>query len=50
VLAAGADGLRVQCGTGVLRITRLQAEGGKPLAVETFLHGRPIAPGTRFGT
>jgi methionyl-tRNA formyltransferase len=49
VLAADADGVRVQCGRGALCITRLQAEGGKPLEARLFLNGRPIAPGTRLG-
>jgi methionyl-tRNA formyltransferase len=49
VLAADADGIHVQCGQGALRITRLQAEGGKVLDARVFLNGRPIAPGTRLG-
>jgi methionyl-tRNA formyltransferase len=49
VLAATADGIRVQCGRGVLSITQLQPEGGKPLDVRAFLNGRPLAPGTRLG-
>jgi methionyl-tRNA formyltransferase len=49
ILAADADGIRVQCGDGVLRITRLQLEGGKPLEASTFLNGRPLPAGTRLG-
>jgi len=49
VQSADADGIRVQCGQGTLRITHLQAEGGKPLDARTFLNGRPLAPGTWFG-
>jgi methionyl-tRNA formyltransferase len=49
VLAADADGIRVQCGHGVLTITQLQPEGGKPLDARAFLNGRPLAPGTRLG-
>jgi len=49
VLAANADGVRVQCATGVLRITRLQLEGSKTLDARAFLNGRPLPPGTRLG-
>ena len=49
VLAADAGGIRVQCGHGVLTITQLQPEGGKPLDARAFLNGRPLAPGTRLG-
>jgi methionyl-tRNA formyltransferase len=50
VLSANADGLRVQCAPGALRITRLQLEGGKILDARAFLNGRPLAPGARLGT
>ena len=50
VLAADADGVRVQCAPGVLRITRLQLEGGKVLEAHAFLNGRPLPAGTRLGT
>jgi methionyl-tRNA formyltransferase len=49
VLSADAGGIRVACGRGVLCITRLQAEGGKPLDAGAFLNGRPLAPGSRLG-
>ena len=49
VLAADAEGVRVQCATGVLRITRLQPEGGKVLDARAFLNGRPVPAGTRLG-
>jgi methionyl-tRNA formyltransferase len=49
VLSADADGVRVQCARGVLRITRLQLEGGKVLEAHAFLNGRPLPPGTRLG-
>jgi methionyl-tRNA formyltransferase len=49
VVSADADGVRVRCGHGVLRITQLQSEGGKPLDAGTFLNGHPLAPGTRLG-
>jgi len=50
VLTADADGVLVQCATGVLRITRLQLEGGKVLDARAFLNGRPLPAGTRLGT
>mgnify|MGYP003558273293 FL=1 len=50
VLAADADGVRVQCATGVLRITRLQLEGGKVLDAHAFLNGRPLPAGALLGT
>ncbi len=49
VLTANADGVRVQCATGVLRITLLQLEGGNVLDVSAFLNGRPLPAGTRLG-
>lgn len=42
------DRLRVACGEGVLRITRLQKAGGKPMDAEDFLRGHPLPAGTRF--
>jgi len=50
VLTADADGVRVQCAAGVLRITRLQLEGGKVLEARVFLNGRPLPAGTLLGT
>jgi methionyl-tRNA formyltransferase len=50
VLSADADGVRVQCAGGVLRITRLQLEGGKVLDAHAFLNGRPLPAGTLLGT
>jgi methionyl-tRNA formyltransferase len=49
VLSANADGVRVQCASGVLRITRLQLEGGKVLDARAFLNGRPLPAGMRLG-
>jgi len=49
IVSADASGIRVRCGQGVLRITQLQAEGGKPLAAREFLNGRALPAGTRFG-
>ncbi len=48
VLAAGADGIVVACGEGVLRLTELQKSGGKRLATADFLRGYPLKPGQRL--
>ncbi len=48
VLAAGPQGVDVATGSGVLRITRLQKPGGKPLEAVEFLRGFPITPGVVF--
>ena len=42
------DQLRVACGEGVLRITRLQKAGGKPMDARAFLRGHPVPAGTHF--
>jgi methionyl-tRNA formyltransferase len=48
ILSANADGVRVACGEGVLRLTELQRAGGKRLAAADFLRGFSITPGMRF--
>ncbi|MDC7742805.1 methionyl-tRNA formyltransferase [Rhizobium binxianense] len=42
------DDLVVACGSGAVRLTRLQKAGGKPLAAADFLRGTPLAAGTRL--
>ncbi|CAN7148487.1 methionyl-tRNA formyltransferase [Rhizobium leguminosarum] len=42
------DDLVVACGSGAVRLTRLQKAGGKPLAAADFLRGMPLAAGTRL--
>ena len=51
VLEATRDGLTVACGTGALRLTRLQLPGGKPLAFADLFNSRRehFAPGSRLG-
>ena len=49
VLSANAEGVRVVCGDGVLRLTELQRAGGKRLAVADFLRGFALQPGMIFG-
>ncbi|SEK77681.1 methionyl-tRNA formyltransferase [Ectothiorhodospira marina] len=42
VLAEGPEGIDVATGEGLLRITRLQLPGGKPLSAREFLNGRSL--------
>ncbi|MBB3540463.1 MULTISPECIES: methionyl-tRNA formyltransferase [unclassified Rhizobium] len=42
------DDLVVACGTGAVRLTKLQKAGGKPLQAADFLRGTPLASGTRL--
>lgn len=46
VLGSDDEGLLVACGSGVLRLRRLQRPGGRMLAAGDFLRGFPVAPGT----
>ncbi len=43
-------GLRVACGTGALRLTRVQRAGAAAMDAAAFLRGHPVPPGTRLGT
>lgn len=50
--AAGAvldERLAIACGSGAIRLTRLQKAGGKPLAAADFLRGTSLPAGTRLG-
>jgi methionyl-tRNA formyltransferase len=51
VLAADKAGLTVACGSGALRLTRLQLPGGKPLAFSDLYNSRreQFAPGLVLG-
>jgi methionyl-tRNA formyltransferase len=42
------DDLVIACGSGAVRLTRLQKAGGKPLAAADFLRGTPVVTGTRL--
>jgi len=48
VVNAGADGVSVTTGDGVLALLELQAEGGRALPAADFLRGHPLPPGVRF--
>lgn len=49
VLDASAAGIDVACGAGVLRISRLQLPGRKPVGVREFVNAHALAA-TRFGS
>ena len=49
VLTADAQGVRVACGSGVLKMTLLQRAGGKRLAVADFLRGFELPVGAVLG-
>lgn len=48
ILGADGHGVRVACGSGVLRLTELQKPGSKRLAAADFLRGLPLQAGQRF--
>lgn len=48
VLPEDKSGLKIACGGGAVRILRLQAEGGKEMAVSDYLRGHKIESGTKF--
>lgn len=48
IVKVGKDGLTVQTGDGMLRITELQLEGKKRMPVEAFLNGYQVEEGTFF--
>lgn len=52
LLEPADDALRIACGDGVLRVTRAQLPGGKPLDIAELLRARAdrFTVGTRLGT
>ncbi len=46
--AALDDKLLIACGSGAVRLTRLQRAGGKPVDAAGFLNGRAVPAGTKF--
>lgn len=48
ILSVNDAGVTVACGEGVLRLTRLQRAGGRPLEAREFLRGFPLEPGMQF--
>ncbi len=51
ILHSDKHGIVVACGTHALKITQLQPQGKKPMAVTDFLNGRSdwVTPGTQIG-
>jgi methionyl-tRNA formyltransferase len=43
------DNLAIACGSGAVRLTRLQKAGGKPLDAGEFLRGTPLIHGMKVG-
>jgi methionyl-tRNA formyltransferase len=43
------DRLTVACGTGALRLARVQLEGRPAMAADAFLRGHPVPPATLLG-
>ena len=43
------DRLTVACGSGALRLTRVQLAGRAPLDAEAFLRGHKVRAGARLG-
>ncbi|MBW8329131.1 MAG: methionyl-tRNA formyltransferase [Thiobacillus sp.] len=50
VLRAEADQLVVACGNGALALQEIQPAGSRRMSAAAFLAGRPVLPGTRFGS
>ena len=50
VLRVEADALVVACGNGALALQEVQPAGSKRMTAAAFLAGRPLLPGTRFGS
>lgn len=48
ILAADKAGIIIGCGTGSLRVTSLQREGGRRLTAAEFLAGHPLPLGTKL--
>lgn len=48
IAAASDEGITVAVKDGLVLITRIQPEGGKPMPAADYLRGHPVAPGDRF--
>lgn len=49
IIALGSSGIDVACGSGVLRLIELQAEGKRRLGAAEYLLGARLESGDRFG-
>jgi methionyl-tRNA formyltransferase len=45
IVEIGDEGISVQCGDGILRLTELQRRGGKRMPIQEFLRGFPLVTG-----
>jgi len=50
ILEVSKAGIDVACASGVLRVTRVQPQGKRPMAVKDFLNARRVVAGDRFRT
>jgi methionyl-tRNA formyltransferase len=50
VVTSDPSGITVGTGDGTLVLTTMQLEGQRPLSVADFIRGRPVPPGTVFGS
>jgi methionyl-tRNA formyltransferase len=50
IVRADKTGVHVQTGDGVVAITNLQSQGGKPLAAQDFVNGSRVRADERFDT
>ncbi len=48
VVGLGRDGIAVACGEGILRLTVVQPEGGKPMDAWAYAQGRRLTTGERL--
>lgn len=49
IVQVSGTGVDVVCGDGILRLTRLQKPGGKPMEISAFLNGSNFREGMRLG-
>ena len=49
MVGGGRVGRAVACGSGAVRLTRLQKAGGKPMSAADFVRGTPVPATTRLG-
>ena len=50
VLEAGEGGLIIACGEDAIAFDELQAPGKKRMRIADYVRGKPLVPGTTFGS